>query len=92
MWGYRAAPQGDQSRQKSLNLVGASSVYMLDVLVAEIGLQGTRIMPLVGQREAAGMPQHVGVCLEAEAKAGRTFNDAPTQKELGIEKKRAARG
>jgi hypothetical protein len=29
--------------------------------VAEIGLQGARIVPLVGQREAAGVPQHVRV-------------------------------
>jgi len=65
---------------------------VLDILVAQIGLQRARVLAGIGQREAAGMPQHVGVCLEAEAKAGRTFNDAPTQKELGIEKKRAARG
>ena len=34
--------------------------------MAEIGLQGARIVPLVGQRVAAGVPEHVGVGLEAK--------------------------
>ena len=39
---------------------------MLDILVPEVGLQSPRIVALVGQREPAGMPQHVGVNLDAE--------------------------
>jgi hypothetical protein len=31
---------------------------VLDILVAEIGLQGARVVALVGQREAAGVTQH----------------------------------
>jgi len=39
---------------------------VLDVPVAKVGLQGACIVPLVGESEAAGVPQHVRVCLEAE--------------------------
>src|SRR5262245_44870581 len=39
---------------------------MLDILVTQVGLQGARIMAFVGEGEAAGVPQHVRVCLEAE--------------------------
>jgi hypothetical protein len=39
---------------------------VLNILVSEVSLQGSRIMPLVGQREAAGVPQHVRVDLEAK--------------------------
>ena len=39
---------------------------VLDIPVAEIGLQGPRVVPLVRQRIAAGMPQHVRVRLEAK--------------------------
>lgn len=39
---------------------------MLDVLVAQVGLQRARVVPLVGQREATGMPQHVRMGLEAQ--------------------------
>ena len=34
--------------------------------MAEIGLKRPRVVALVGQREAAGVPQHVRVRLEAE--------------------------
>ena len=34
--------------------------------MAEIGLQRSGIVPLVGQRVAAGVAEHVRVCLEAE--------------------------
>jgi hypothetical protein len=40
---------------------------MLDVPMPEIGLQGSRIVPLVGQREAAGVAQHVRVGGESRA-------------------------
>ena len=39
---------------------------VLDVPVAEVGLQRARIVALVGQREATSVPQHVRVSLEAE--------------------------
>jgi len=39
---------------------------VLDVLVPEIGLQGARVVSFGGEREPAGMPEHVGVGLEAE--------------------------
>jgi hypothetical protein len=37
---------------------------VLNVPVAEIGLQGARIVALVSQRVAAGVPQHMRVRLE----------------------------
>src|SRR4030095_6193354 len=40
---------------------------VLDVPVAKVGLQGARIVSLVGKRKAAGVPQHVGVSLEAQS-------------------------
>jgi hypothetical protein len=39
---------------------------MLDVAVAQVSLQCPGIMPLVGEGEAAGMPQHMRVSLEAD--------------------------
>jgi hypothetical protein len=42
---------------------------VLDVAVAEIGLQGARIVSLVGKGEATGVPQHMRVSLEAQAGA-----------------------
>ena len=39
---------------------------VLNVLVAEIGLQGARVVSLVGQGEATGMAEHVRVCLELQ--------------------------
>jgi hypothetical protein len=37
---------------------------MLDILVAEIGLNGARTVSLISQREVTGMPQHVRMSLE----------------------------
>ena len=37
--------------------------------MAQVSLQRPRIMPLVGQSEAAGMPKHVGMDLELEARS-----------------------
>ena len=34
--------------------------------MAEVGLQGARVVPLVGQRVAAGVPEHVRVRLEGQ--------------------------
>ena len=39
---------------------------VLDVLVSQIRLQSPRIVPFVRQREAAGVPEHVRVSLEAQ--------------------------
>ena len=39
---------------------------MLDVAVPEVGLQRARVVPLVRQRVAAGVPEHVRVRLEPE--------------------------
>ena len=39
---------------------------VLDILVAEIGLQGSGIVALVRQGKAAGMAQHVRMSFEAE--------------------------
>ena len=36
---------------------------MLDVAVSKIGLKSARVMPRVGQRETAGMSQHLGMGL-----------------------------
>jgi hypothetical protein len=37
-----------------------------DRSVAEIGLDGARVVPVVGELEPAGMPQHVGMHEEGE--------------------------
>lgn len=34
---------------------------VLDVLVAQVVLNGPRIVPIIGELVAAGMPEHVGV-------------------------------
>jgi hypothetical protein len=39
---------------------------VLDVLVAKVSLQNPRIVTLVRQREATGVPEHVRVSLEAQ--------------------------
>jgi len=40
---------------------------VLDVLVAEVGLQRPGVVPCIGQGEAAGMSQHVREALEGHA-------------------------
>ena len=35
--------------------------------MAEISLQGSGVMPFVGERKAAGMPKHVRMSFETEA-------------------------
>ena len=57
-----ALPEILEPRRRQLGIANR----VLDILVAEVGLQGPRIVALVGQREAAGVPQHVRVGLEAE--------------------------
>jgi hypothetical protein len=38
---------------------------ILNVAVPEIGLDGTRVVTVIGKLVAAGMPQHVGMGLDA---------------------------
>jgi len=58
-----------------------------DVLVAEIGLQGPRIVPGIGQGEAASVPQRVWVGLAASPARSTSplkaalVNGAPTRTE-----------
>ena len=40
---------------------------VLDIAMTEISLQSSRIMAGIGQGEAAGMPEHMRMCLEIEA-------------------------
>jgi hypothetical protein len=48
---------------------------VLDVAVPEVGLQRPRVVPFVGQRITAGVPEHVGVRLETQLSLGaRTLN------------------
>ena len=39
---------------------------MLDIAMSEVGLQRPRVVPLVCQRVAAGVPEHVRVRLERQ--------------------------
>jgi hypothetical protein len=39
---------------------------MLNIAVAEVGLQGTGVVALVGQGVAAGVAEHVGMRLEGQ--------------------------
>jgi hypothetical protein len=43
---------------------------VLDIAVTQESLQCPRIMPLIGQGEAAGVSQHVRVSLEAQLDFG----------------------
>jgi hypothetical protein len=47
--------------------------------VAEVGLEGARVVRLGSQREPAGMPQHVAVRLELELRlSGHSNHGRPT--------------
>jgi hypothetical protein len=41
---------------------------VLDIPMAQVSLQGSGVVPLVGERVAAGMAQHVRMGLEAETR------------------------
>ena len=41
----------------------------------EVGLKGARVVPLGGQREPAGVPQHVRMRLEAEPRLHASPSD-----------------
>jgi hypothetical protein len=54
---------------------------MLDIAVPQVGLQGARVVPLVGKGVAAGVPEHVRVSLEANlasTRARSTMRAKPT--------------
>jgi hypothetical protein len=55
---------------------------VLDILMAEIGLQRPGVVPLVGERVAAGVPEHMGVSIEAELGLHQSRSDL-----LGLTKK-----
>jgi hypothetical protein len=40
---------------------------VLDVAMAEVGLQGAGVVASIGKRKAAGVAQHVRMCLEIDA-------------------------
>lgn len=56
------SPEVAEARGRQLGVTHS----VLDVAVPEIGLQGARVVPLVGQRVATGVPQHVRVRLEGQ--------------------------
>jgi len=56
------APEVLEPRRGQLRI----SNRVLNVAVAEIGLQRARIVPLVGQGITAGVPEHVWVRLEGQ--------------------------
>jgi len=47
--------------------------------MAQVGLQCPRIVALVGQREAAGMPQHMRMSLEAQPGSDAGALDKPCE-------------
>src|SRR5262245_63225012 len=55
-------PEVLKSRRRQLGVAHGA----LNVAVAEVSLQRPRVVAFVGQRVAAGMPQHVRVRLECE--------------------------
>ncbi len=61
---------------------------VLDISVAEIGLQRPRIVALAGQREAAGVAQHVRVNLQAQP--GGITGAAQKPRKAGCGERRAA--
>src|SRR5579863_3964981 len=52
---------------------------VLNVSVAEVSLQRSRIMTIIGQLETAGMPEHVRVDLDAETSHGSGPLDHPSE-------------
>jgi len=56
------SPEILEARRRQLGIAHR----VLDVLVAEVGLQGARVVALIGQSEAAGMTQHVRMRFERQ--------------------------
>jgi len=50
-----STPEVFEPRRRKLGIANR----VLDIAVAEIGLQGSRIMPCIGQRIAAGVSEHM---------------------------------
>jgi len=50
---------------------------VLDVSVAKVGLQGARVVPLVDEGEATGVPQHVRMSFEGEPSLDTRTLDHP---------------
>ena len=63
---------------------------VLDILVAEVGLQGARVVPIVREFITAGMPQHMRMRLEAQLRQSPGALDHSS--EPGGAKRRAALG
>ena len=62
MCGASASPEILEPRRRQFGVAHR----VLDIAVPEVGLQRARVVPLVGQGVAAGVPEHVRVRLEAE--------------------------
>jgi hypothetical protein len=56
---------------------------MLDIPVAQILLQGTRIDALVRQIKSTRMPQHVGMDRERQGRDAPRFGDDPMDRPCG---------
>jgi hypothetical protein len=62
---------------------GGIARRVLNVAVTEIGLDRARVVAIVGELIAAGMAEHVVMCLDAQiGRAGRPLNDAKTRDEM----------
>ena len=59
---FSSTPKILEPRRRQLSVADG----VLDVAVAKISLQRPRIVPLVGERVAACVPEHVRVCLEGK--------------------------
>jgi hypothetical protein len=57
--------------------------------MSQLRLQGPRIVPVIGHPEAAGVPQHVG--LRLEAKLGSLSSNQPGKSRCGAGTERATR-
>jgi len=59
---FSALPEILEPRRRQLGIAHR----MLDVPMPQVSLESSGIMPFVGQREPAGVPQHVRMSLEAQ--------------------------
>ena len=82
---------GCAQRQKSSTIWGQLGVLnrVLNVAVTQIRLQGTRVVTFIGQREAAGVPQHVRSSAAAPARSTSrakpaVVNGAPRSEVCGV--------
>jgi hypothetical protein len=61
-----STPKILKSRRRQFRIANG----MLDILMAEVGLQGPSVLPLVGKGVASGMPKHVRMGFEPELRYG----------------------